>query len=182
MFNTKTKSCSPKAAKAATAAAAAFAGLAAVCAITISAISFSGISYAAAPATPATAADYAVNKRMVINATAQEQAHVLTEMNEFLAALHTINTAVANKDFETVAKTASNIANHGNTEKPAVELSFESKIPSEWKAFARPLRKGFGEVAQAAKQDPSVENVMLKLAKTTQNCVACHATFKIVTP
>lgn len=149
---------------------------------TVSAITVSSISYAAPPTTPATAADYAVNKRMVINATAEEQAHVLTEMNEFLVALHTINTAVANKDFDTVAKTASKIANHGNTEKPAVELSFESKIPFEWKAFARPLRKGFGEVAQAAKQDPTIENVMVKLAKTTQNCVACHATFKIVSP
>lgn len=145
----------------------------------------SAISYAAAPATPATAAtaaEYAVNKRMVIRATAEEQAYVLTEMNEFLVALHTINTAVANKDFYTVAKTASAIANHGNSEKPAVELSFESKIPSEWKAFARPLRQGFGEVAKAAKQDPTIENVMVKLAKTTQNCVACHASFKIVSP
>jgi hypothetical protein len=135
MFNSKTKSWLTSAATAATAT---IAGLAAIGAITVG-----SMSYAAAPATPATAADYAVNKRMVINATAEEQAHVLTEMNEFLVALHTINTAVANKDFDTVAKTASKIANHGNTEKPAVELSFESKIPSEWKAFARPLRKGF---------------------------------------
>lgn len=140
------------------------------------------ISHAAAPITPATAADYAVNKRMVIRATAEEQAHALTEMNDFLNALHTINTAVANKDFETVAKVASAIAKHSNSEKPAVELSFESKVPPEWKLFARPLRQGFGEVALAAKQDPTIENVMSKLAKTTQNCVACHATFKIATP
>jgi uncharacterized membrane protein len=141
----------------------------------------SAISYAAAPATPATAADYAVNKRMLIRATAEEHAFVLTEMNDFLTSLHTINTAIANKDFETVAKTASAIANHG-AEKPAIEVSFETKIPPEWKTFARPLRKGFAEVAQAAKQDPTIENVMSKLAKTTQNCVACHATFKIVSP
>lgn len=139
------------------------------------------ISYAAAPATPATAADYAVNKRMLIRATAEEHAFVLTEMNDFLTSLHTINTAIASKDFETVAKTASAIANHG-AEKPAIEVSFETKIPPEWKTFARPLRKGFAEVAQAAKQDPTIENVMSKLAKTTQNCVACHATFKIVSP
>lgn len=171
MFNSKTKSWLS------TAATTAIVGLAVVSAFTAS-----FLSHAAAPTAPATAADYAVNKRMVINATAEEHAHVLTEMNEFMVALHTINTAVANKDFDTVAKTASKIANHGNTEKPAVELSFESKIPSEWRAFSRPLRKGFGEVAQAAKQDPTIENVMVKLAKTTQNCVACHATFKIVSP
>jgi hypothetical protein len=141
----------------------------------------SAISYAAAPATPATSADYAVNKRIAIRATAEEHAFVLTEMNDFLASLHTINIAIANKDFETVAKTASAIANH-SAEKPAIEVSFETKIPPEWKTFARPLRKGFGEVAQAAKQDPTIENVMSKLAKTTQNCVACHASFKIVSP
>lgn len=141
----------------------------------------SAISYAAAPATPATAADYAVNKRMVIKATAEEHAFVLTEMNDFMASLNTINNAIANKDFETVAKTASAIANH-SAEKPAIEVSFETKIPPEWKTFARPLRQGFGEVAQAAKQEPTVEKVMVKLAKTTQNCVACHATFKIVSP
>lgn len=149
-----------------------FAGLATV----------SAISYAAPPATPATAADYAVNKRMVIRATAEEQAHVLTEMNDFMTSLHTINTAIASKDFETVAKTASVIANHGASEKPAVELAFESKIPPEWRTFARPLRQGFGEVAQAAKQEPTVEKIMVALTKTTQNCVACHATFKIVSP
>lgn len=137
---------------------------------------------AVAAAAPLAAADYAINKRMVIHVAAEEQAHVLTEMNDFLNALNTINQALATKDFETVAKTASVFANHGNKGKPAVELSFESKVPPEWKLFARPLRQGFGEVALAAKQDPTIENVMSKLAKTTQNCVACHATFKIVTP
>ncbi len=141
----------------------------------------SAISSAAAPTTPATAADYSVNKRMVIKATAEEHAFVLTEMNDFMTSLYTINTAIANKDFETVAKTASAIANHG-AEKPAIEISFETKIPPEWKTFARPLRQGFGEVAQAAKQEPTVEKIMVKLAKTTQNCVACHASFKIVSP
>lgn len=139
----------------------------------------SAISYAAPPVTPATAADYAVNKRMVIRASAEEHAFVLTEMNDFMASLNTINNAIANKDFETVSKTASAIANH-SAEKPAIEVSFETKIPPEWKTFARPLRQGFGEVAQAAKQEPTVEKVMVKLAKTTQNCVACHASFKIV--
>jgi hypothetical protein len=124
------------------------------------------LSYAAAPTTPATAADYAVNKRMLIRASAEEHAFVLTEMNDFMTSLHTINTAIANKDFETVAKTASAIANH-SAEKPAIEVSFETKIPPEWKTFARPLRQGFGEVAQAAKQENNSK--LCRLPRDIQN-------------
>ncbi len=134
------------------------------------------------PAGALAAADYPVNKRMAIAATAEEQAHVLTEMNEFLTSLHVINAALAAKDFDTVAKTAQLIASHSAASKPPVEVSFETKIPAEWRAFARPLRQGFGAVAQAARSEPTVEKVVTQLAKTTQNCVACHATFRIVSP
>jgi cytochrome c556 len=127
------------------------------------------------------AADYAVNKRVVIQASAEEQAHVLTEMNGFLSSLHTINAALAVKDFALVAKAARmHGPNHG--EKSAVELSFEAKAPAEWRVFASPMRKGFAETAKAAQIDPSVERVVAQLGKVTQNCVACHATFKITSP
>jgi cytochrome c556 len=156
--------------------------LAGVC--TIFALGAAGLGNAAfaqkQASEPLSAADYAVNKRMVIRVTAEEHAHVLTEMNDFLASLHSINMALASKDFDTVARTAEAITSHAGSAKPPVEVSFETKIPMEWKAFSRPLRQGFGAVAQAARTEPSVEKVVTELAKTTQNCVACHATFKIV--
>ena len=127
------------------------------------------------------ASEYAVNKRLAIQVSAEEHAHVLTEMNGFLTSLHTINTALSGQDFELIAKTAAALApNQG--EKPAVELSFEAKAPPEWRVFASPMRKAFAEIAKAAKVDPSVERVVAQLGKVTQNCVACHATFKIVSP
>lgn len=127
------------------------------------------------------ASDYAVNKRLVIQTSAEEQAHVLTEMNGFLTSLHMINTALSRQDFELIAKTAAALApNRGD--KPAVELSFEAKAPPEWRVFASPMRMAFAEVAKAAKVEPSVERVVAQLGKVTQNCVACHATFKIVSP
>jgi cytochrome c556 len=125
-------------------------------------------------------ADYAVNQRVVIHATAEEQAHVLTEMNAFLSSLHIINAALATKDFELIAKTAQRFAPNYEAEKPAIEKSFESKIPPEWRVFSSPMRKGFAEVAKAARTDPSIERIVAQLGKVTQNCVACHATFKIV--
>jgi hypothetical protein len=127
-----------------------------------------------------TAADYAVNKRVVIQASAEEHAHVLTQMNAFMSGLHTINTALAVKDYELVAKTAQLFAPNYDAEKPAIEKSFESKIPPEWRVFSSPMRRGFAEVAKAARTDPSLERVVAQLGKVTQNCVACHATFKIV--
>jgi Cytochrome C' len=129
-----------------------------------------------------TAADYAVNQRFAIQVTAEEQAHVLTQMNAFMSGLHTINTALAAKDYELVAKTAQLFAPNYGAEKPAAEKSFESKIPPEWRVFSSSMRSGFAEVAKVARTDPSLERVVAQLAKVTQNCVACHATFKIVSP
>ena len=127
------------------------------------------------------ASDYAVNKRVAIQVSAEEHAHVLTEMNGFLASLHTINTALGQQDFALIATTASALASH-QRDKPAAELSFEAKAPPEWRVFASPMRKGFAEVAKAARTNPSLERVVAQLGKVTQNCVACHATFKIVSP
>lgn len=127
------------------------------------------------------ASDYAVNKRLVIQTSAEEQAHVLTEMNVFLSSINTIHAALTQKDFELIAKTAEALApNQGK--KSSVELSFEAKAPPEWRVFASPMRKGFAEIAKTAKTDPTLERIVAQLGKVTQNCVACHATFRIVSP
>lgn len=123
--------------------------------------------------------DYEVNQRFVIKLNAQEQASLLTEMNEQLKAVSTIHIALSTKDFATIATTAKAMTLHQHErEKPGA--NFLAKVPSDWRSYGMPLRRGFTEVVAAATDSPSVDKVLAALAKTTQACVACHAQFKAV--
>jgi cytochrome c556 len=131
-------------------------------------------------ATPELTADqYAVNKRFAIAVTPEELAHVLTDMNHFMASVNAINAALATKDFAAIVKIAKPIAENSGEESRA-DASFHKKIPSDWRLYGRPMRKAFEEVAYVANVNPSVETVVASMGKVTQTCVGCHAVFRLV--
>lgn len=124
------------------------------------------------------AGDYAVNQRTAVAVSAVEHAHVMTEMNDFLNALHGIQTALAAKDLETVAAIASKLGpRHGKHD--AVGKSLHDKLPKEWFAMARPTHQNFLAIANEAKNKASVESILVAVSKTTAQCIHCHATYKL---
>ena len=127
-----------------------------------------------------TAAEYAVNQRQQVKVTAIEHAHLLTEMNAFLRAIHDINTALAAKDLDMVAKIATTMGPKKG-EHDAVGKSVHEKLPSEWFALAKPTHQNFLAIAKEASNKASIETVMGAVAKTTAQCISCHATFRLVT-
>lgn len=124
------------------------------------------------------ASSYAVAQRANITVTAVEHAYLLTEMNGFLKAIHDINTALAAKDFGTVAAIAEKMGPKGGNHDAVGKLVHE-KMPKEWFALARPTHQNFLAIANEARSNPIVEAVLAHVAKTTQQCVACHALYKL---
>jgi hypothetical protein len=53
-------------------------------------------------------------------------------------------------------------------------------LPAPWKQFGGGTRRGFDELADAAKSGAPKEKSLAILAATMANCVACHQTYKIV--
>lgn len=142
---------------------------------------FSALAVCAQPAQPALpdVASYAVTQRQAISVTAVEHAHLMTEMNDFMKAVHGIHSALAAKDFATVTRVATAMGPKGGKH-DAVGKAVHDKMPKEWFALARPTHQAFLAVAQeAASPTASVDGVLGKLTQTTQQCVACHATFKL---
>lgn len=139
------------------------------------AIAWAAASYA--QPVPA-ASSYAVNQRASIRVNTVEQAHILTEMNGFMQAIHDINTALAARDFARVASLAEAMGPKGG-QHDAVGKQVHEKLPQEWFALARPTHQRFLDIARQARDNPTLEAVMPKVAATTQQCVACHSTFRL---
>lgn len=126
------------------------------------------------------AGDYAVNQRQTVQVTAVEHAHLLTEMNAFMRAIHDIQTALAAKDMELVAQIATTMGpKKGGHD--AVGKAVHDKLPPDWFALAKPTHQNFLAIAKAAQQPASVEAVLGAVAKTTAQCVSCHATYRLTT-
>jgi hypothetical protein len=122
---------------------------------------------------------YAVSQRQSIAVTPVEHAHLMTEMNDFMIAVHSIHTALAAKDMATVVRLGNAMGPKGGKH-DAVGKAVHDKLPKEWFALARPTHHAFVAVAQeAANPAATVESVLGKLAGTTQQCVSCHAAFKL---
>lgn len=128
------------------------------------------------------ASDYAVNQRTTVTVSAVEHAHLMTEMNDFLRAIHGIQTALAEKDLETVAAIASKLGPK-NGKHDAVGKALHDKLPKEWFAIAKPTHQNFLATANEAQKKSSVESILGAVSKTTAQCVSCHATYRLtITP
>lgn len=141
---------------------------------------FWGVVGISAPVQAQTSAtDYAVNQRKQVKVSAVEHAHLLTEMNAFMQAIHDINLALAAKDLELVATIATKMGpKKGGHD--AVGKAVHDKLPQEWFALAKPTHQNFLGIAKEASQKSSVEAVLGAVAKTTAQCVSCHATYRLV--
>ena len=125
------------------------------------------------------AADYAVNQRQQVKVNAVEHAHLLTEMNAFMQAIHDINSALAANDLELVAAIATKMGPQKGGH-DAVGKAVHDKLPQEWFALAKPTHQNFLGIAKEANRKSSVEAVLGAMAKTTAQCVSCHATYRLV--
>ena len=121
----------------------------------------------------------AEDPRQAVSITGEDRAYVLGQMRLFLTNIQRVTSALSANDLELAAKVAA-IAGAKNNEVDASRpATLRARQPAAWNQYIGQVRKGFDDLASSAATAP-VSVSLSKLASVTQNCVACHQTFRIV--
>ena len=101
---------------------------------------------------------------------------VLAEMRAFLEAIQSITAAVGKKDSAKVAVEARKV---GAAAQQAVPGSLVGKLPLSFKKLGFDTHKKFDMLALDADELEDTEHSLQQLSELMQNCVACHAAYRI---
>ena len=116
--------------------------------------------------------------RLAIQLTINERDIVFTEMRTFLESVQQITQGVVSKDFDAVAKAARTV---GRAAQQAVPGTLVGKLPLEFKKMGFDTHTKFTQLALDAEQLSDGEHTLEQLGELLQNCVSCHAAYKIET-
>jgi hypothetical protein len=117
-----------------------------------------------------------LEKRKPIVLNAGEAAHVRLEMRTFLTGVQKIVTGAAHNDMRMVAEAAQSAGMAAAHDVPA---GLRQKLPAEFKKLGHATHTGFDDLARdaASMADPNL--AMKQLGQVMQNCISCHAMFRI---
>lgn len=115
--------------------------------------------------------------RLAVVLTKDERNMVLLEMRTWLQNSQVILAAGAAKDFATVSKAATASGMGAEAQTPA---SLLAKIPLQMKTLGFGTRKKFDEIAADALKLKDSNRTLTQLSAAMQNCVACHASYRLV--
>lgn len=101
---------------------------------------------------------------------------VLAEMRDFLAAVQQITAAVARDDVAGVSMAARRV---GGAARQGVPASLVGKLPVEFKTLGFDTHQGFDQLAMDAEQLGDTGVALTALAALMNNCVGCHAAYRI---
>ena len=103
---------------------------------------------------------------------------VLAEMRAFLESVQSITAAVGKKDSVQIAIAARKV---GAAAQQAVPGSLAGKLPLSFKKLGFDTHKKFDALALDADELEDPEHSLQQLSELMQNCVACHAAYRIDT-
>ncbi len=101
---------------------------------------------------------------------------VLGEMRAFLMAVQQITQAVADGDAEAAARAARSV---GAGAQQGVPTTLVGKLPLAFKRLGFDTHSRFDQLAMNAEQMDDATVISAELATLMQNCVACHAAYRI---
>lgn len=116
------------------------------------------------------------DNRLAIQLTAGEKDLVLAEMRAFLASVQQITQGVSSKDMPLIATSARTV---GLAAQQGVPGSLMGKLPLSFKQLGRNTHEQFDLLALDAEQLEDAEHSLSQLGALMQNCVACHATYRL---
>ncbi|NNF95673.1 MAG: cytochrome c [Halobacteria archaeon] len=116
------------------------------------------------------------DNRLAIQLTAGEKDLVLAEMRAFLASVQQITQGVSSKDMQLIATSARKV---GLAAQQGVPGSLMGKLPLSFKQLGRNTHEQFDLLALDAEQLEDEEHALLQLGALMQNCVACHAAYRL---
>ncbi|HGG59509.1 MAG TPA: hypothetical protein ENK26_06270 [Gammaproteobacteria bacterium] len=114
--------------------------------------------------------------RMALRLPPGERDLVLGEMREFLSAVQRIVDGANRDDMKTVAEAARKV---GFAAQQSVPVSLMKKLPMEFKRLGLGTHKAFDQLAMDARDFGDKGKTLEQLAELMQNCVACHAAYRI---
>ena len=105
-----------------------------------------------------------------------ERDMILSEMRIFLASVQAITDGVSNDDMNKVAEAARSVGAAAQQEVPA---SLIGKLPLSFKKLGFDTHRQFDMLALDAEQLGDREHSLKQLSSLMNNCVACHASYRI---
>ncbi len=118
----------------------------------------------------------ATDNRVAIQLSPGEKDIVLAEMRAFLASVQQIIHGVTARDTTMVASSARSV---GRAAQQAVPGSLMGKLPLEFKQLGRDTHERFDLLALDAEQLEDENHTLVQLGTLMQNCVACHAAYRL---
>jgi hypothetical protein len=115
--------------------------------------------------------------RIAVNLSKDERNLVLNEMRNFLVSVQGVSEAITKKDLLLVARLSSEAGMQAEKNTPS---SLLAKIPLEMKTIGFDTRKKFDQIALDAVQLNDSIHSRRQLDSLMNNCIACHASFKII--
>ena len=114
--------------------------------------------------------------RLAIQLNAGERDMVLAEMRAFLETVQNIVRGVTEDDMQFVAESARKVGMAAQGEVPG---SLVGKLPIKFKKLGFDTHTKFDQLALDASDMGDKDNVLIQLSVLMQNCVGCHAAYRI---
>jgi multidrug efflux pump subunit AcrB len=117
------------------------------------------------------------DERIAVNLSKAERNLILNEMRNFLVSTQNISEAITNNDLKLAAKLASRAGMQAEKNTPG---SLLSKIPLAMKTLGFDTRQKFDQISSDATMLKEANHSRKQLDQLMKNCIACHASFKLI--
>jgi len=114
--------------------------------------------------------------RMAIQVNAGERDLILTEMRAFLISVQQITQAISKDDMQLLADSARKVGKAAQGEVPGTLIG---KLPIEFKKLGFATHSKFDQIALDAESLGDSAYALQQLSELMQNCVACHAAYRL---
>lgn len=114
--------------------------------------------------------------RTTIHLNAGERDLVLAEMRAFLMSVQQITEGISDNNMDQIAEYSRKVGKAAQGEVPGTLMA---KLPLQFKQLGFDTHTKFDQLAMDAVDLEDREHVMSQLALLMQNCIACHAAFRI---
>jgi len=118
----------------------------------------------------------ATDGRQAITLNANEKDLILAEMRTMLASVQGVVEGIANQDMKRVALAA---RQSGSAAAAQIPAGLMAKLPLSFKQLGYDAHLGFDEIVIGAENDEPGDMLLVRLGERLNNCVACHATYRL---
>lgn len=114
--------------------------------------------------------------RQAIVLDADEKDLILAEMRTMLGSVQGVVDGIASKDMKRVAQAARQSGSAAAAQVPAALMG---KLPLGFKQLGHTAHQGFDEIVVGAESGEPEDLLLARLGERLNNCVACHATYRL---